>query len=247
MTFRTIRWQWPGIPRVFRGAAVCLLGVACSGCGSVGADSSLSVAQVRFVEVSAGAPEMDFHVNGAGAAYGVGFANFTSYLPVSPGATSISAHKAGAEQAIVSTQAQLTGGQQYTAVISRHNGAFQEHVFQDQDAPAAPGQIAVRVLDELATTLPVAVYLAPLDGDGNSGAPAVLNTGTSGASAYLPLSASRSYLVTATVSQGGLNLPVASLVVKAPSGAVRTVVLAGEVQIGTHNAVAFVLSDADAL
>jgi hypothetical protein len=247
MTFRAIRWQWPGVPRLLRGGAACLLGVACSGCGSVGADISLSMAQVRFVEVSAGAPEMDFHVNGAGAAYGVGFANFTSYLPVNPGATSISVHKAGAEQAIATAQAQLAGGQQYTAVISRHNGTYQEHVLQDQDAPAAPGQIALRVLNELASTSPAAVYVAPLDGDGNTGAPAVLNTGTGTASAYLLLPATRSYLVTATVLQGGLNLPVASLVVKAPSGAVRTVVFAGEVQAGTHNAVAFALNDADAL
>ncbi len=224
---------------------MCLLSVACTGCGSVGADSGLSVAQVRCVELSAGAPEMDFHVNGTGAAYGVGFANFTSYLPVSPGATSISAHKAGAEQAIISAQAQLAGGQQYTAVVSRHNGALQEHVFQDQNAPAAPGQIAVRVLNELASTLPVTVYVAPLDGEGNSGPPTVLNTGITGASAYLTLATARSYLVTATVFQGGLNLPVASLVVKASSGAARTVVFAGEVQTGTHNAVAFVLSDAD--
>lgn len=246
MTLRTIRWYWPGVRGSVQGVAACLLGLLCSGCGSVGTDSSLGVAQVRFVDVSAGAPEIDFHVNGTGAAYGVGFANFTSYLPVSPGATAISAHRTGAEQAIISAQAQLLGGQQYTAVISRRGGAYQEHIFQDQEAPATVGQIEIRVLNELASTLPITVYLAPLDGESNSGTPAVLSIGTNGASAYLPVAAARSYLVTATVFQGGLNLPVASMVIKAPSGAVRTVVFAGEVQAGTHNAVAFALSDADA-
>lgn len=245
MSFRAKRSLHP-VGRLSAMVALCLSGLITSGCGSVGADSSLSVAQVRFVEVSPGAPEMDFHVNGTGAAYGVGFATFTSYLPVIPGASVISANKAGSEQAIVATQTQLAGGHQYTAVISRRAGSVQQHVFQDGDVPAPVGQIAVRVLDELETTVPVTLYIAPAGTDGTSGSPAVLSAGAPGAGTYRYLPSTGSYLVTASVSQGGLSLPVASIVVKAASGAVRTVVFAGEVQAGTHNAVAFTLDDASA-
>ena len=80
---------------------------AVSGCGGVGVESSLSAAQVRFVEVSPGAPEMDFYVNGTGAAYNVDFANFTSYLPVSPGTASLSVTPAGTAQTVATAQGTL--------------------------------------------------------------------------------------------------------------------------------------------
>src|SRR5579875_3285466 len=103
--------------RVLPGAALCLAMTALSGCGSVGFDSSLSAAQVRFVDVSPGSPEMDFYVNGTGAAYSVGYANFTSYLPVSPGFVSVSAHRAGSGAPLAGAEMNLAGGQQYTAVL----------------------------------------------------------------------------------------------------------------------------------
>lgn len=210
-------------------------------------DESLAAAQVRFVQVSPGTPEMDFYVNGTGAAYNVGFANFTSYLPVSPGPATVAIHRAGAAQSIMAMDSKLLGGHQYTAVVVHGLGSLQTRFYTDQETPAAPGQISLRVLNEVEGTSPLTVYITPAGVASGAAPVAVLSPATGAASAYISLPADGMYTVTATVSQGTLNLPVSSTTVKAPGGAVRSVVFAGVPQPGRPRAVGFVLDDADAL
>ncbi len=190
---------------------------------------------------------MDFFVNGTGAAYSVGFANFTSYLPVTAGAVSVSAHRAGSLQTVSSAEGTLSGGRQYTVVVSHGPGNQQQRIYQDQDAPAPPGQIALRVVNAIEGSGTTTVYVSPTGGAGGTGAPvSVLNVAPGSATAYVNLPASTAYAVTATVAEGALNVPLSSTTVKAGSGAVRTVVFAGNGPAGTKNVVGFVLDDADA-
>ena len=220
---------------------------AVSGCGGVGVESSLSAAQVRFVEVSPGAPEMDFYVNGTGAAYNVDFANFTSYLPVSPGTASLSVTPAGTAQTVATAQGTLNGGRQYTAVVSRGLGSLQERVYQDQDTAAPAGLMAVRVLNEVEGGVPVTVYVAGTAGGG--AAPlGGMTLAVGAASGYLTVPANGTYTLTATVAEGALNVPVGSVTLKARSGAVHTVVFARATGAlaSARGVVGFVLNDVEA-
>lgn len=233
--------------RLLQGAGLGLALAGTCGCGSVGYDSSLSAAQVRFVDVSPGSPEMDFFVNGSGAAYSVGYANFTSYLPVSPGTATISAHRAGTGMPVTTAEMNLTGGRQYTAVLSHGLGNIQERIYLDQDTPAPAGQVGLRVLNETEGSGTTNVFLSPAGAGGTSGAPvSVLSVASGAATGYVNLPAPATYTVTATVGEGALNVPLGSVTVKAASGAVRTVVFAGMAQAGAKNVVGFVLDDADA-
>ena len=216
-----------------------------SGCGSLAADSSLSAAQVRFVQVSPGSPELDFYVNGSGAAYGIGYESFTSYLPVSPGTASFGVSRAGLGQPLVAAQSPLVGGHQYTVLVSHGLGSLQEHIFADQETPAPVGEVAVRVLNAVEGAPSITVHIGSVRGSASS--PPVLNLGTASASAYFNVPAPGSYTVTATLGDHGLTFPLESVTVKAGSGAVRTVVFAGTAHPDAHsNVVGFVLEDADA-
>ena len=225
--------------------AVLALGTmpALSGCGSMGMDGSMAAAQVRFVEISPGAPEMDFYVNGTGEAYGVGYANYTSYLPVVPGAVVISANRAGTGQTLGTAGGVLSPGRQYTAVVSHRLGGLQAHLFEDQDGPAPAGQMAMRVLNEVDAPGVLTVYVAPLGSGGTP--PTVLNVPGGGASGYVSLPATGSYTVSATLGDAALRIPVSTVTVKATAGAVRTVVFGGVVQTGAHGAVGFALDDVE--
>ncbi len=190
---------------------------------------------------------MDFYVNGTGSAYGVGYESFTSYLPVSPGTADLSIHRAGTGRGLLTTQAALSGGHHYTAVVSHTLGSLQERVFEDQEAPAPAGQMALRVVNATGGVSPLTVYVAPTRS--STAVPeTALPVATGTASAYLLKTAGVDYTVTATVADGGLSLPVASVTVKSGSGAVRTVIFGGTALPGGHGAVVgFVLTDADAL
>ena len=223
------------------------LGVAeLSGCGSVGYDSSLRAAQVRFVDVSPGSPQMDIYVNGSGAAYGLGYANFTSYLPALPGTASVSANRAGTGLTLASEEMMFSGGHQYTAVLSHGPGNLQERIYQDEETPAPAGQIAVRVLDEVEGTGSINVYVSSGNGPGFAVVASVQSLTPGAANRYLNLPAAAAYTVTATLAEGALHVPLGSVTVRAGSGAVRTVLFAGTTQGGSKNVVGFVLDDADA-
>ncbi len=226
---------------------LALLCLSLTGCGGV-STGTLGAAQVRFVEVAPGAPEMDFYVNGSGAAYGIGYETFTSYLPVSPGTATISVNKAGAGQLLGTTQGNLTGGHQYTAVVSHGLANLQEHIYQDQDTPAPAGQIAVRMLNEVEGGGPLTLFLAPaaFPSRSHTASPA-FTLASGGSTAYLLLPAGTDYLLTAAQPDKTLAVPLATVTLKGVSAAVRTVVFAGTIQASGHaNVVGFTLSDVEA-
>ncbi len=222
--------------------SVLLLG----GCGSLGADASLAAAQLRFVEVSPGAPEMDFYVNGSATAYGVGFASFTSYLPVTAGPVALHVTRADRGQTLAGLQSTLVGGRQYTAVVSRGLGSLQEHLYVDQETPAPSGQMAIRVLNEVEGAGPMSLALSPEGADAAASATTLLTLAPGTASHYINVPANGSYTATGTFSGAGHPAPVSSLTIKAESGAVRTAVFAGAAPTGGRARVStFTLVDVD--
>lgn len=227
-------------------AALCAGTLALSGCGSLATDSGLSAAQVRFVAASASAPEMDFYVNGTGAAYGVGYQSFTSYLPVSPGTANLTVNRSGGKHPLATAEGVLSGGHQYTAIMTLVSGTLQERVYPDQDTPAPAGQLALRVLNEIEGAGSVSVYVVPAGAAATAAPSAVISVPFGAASTYVSVPATGAYTLSATVGERGLSIPVGNVTVKASSGAVRTVVFSGTAPVsGRGNVAGFALTDVD--
>lgn len=228
--------------------ALLALGTALTGCGSLGEDASQTVAQVRLVEMAPGAPDLDLYLNGSGAAYGVGYESFTSYLPVAPGGVTVALHRAGGGQALTSGEVMLNGGHQYTVIATRHGGSLQQHVLVDAEDPAAPGRMGLRIVNEVGGAGTLAFHVAAFAKEGQHGTASRVDVSAGAASSYLDLPADpEGYEVEATLPGAGLTLPVAKVTVHGRSGSIRTVVFGGSLAPGGHPAViGFVLADADA-
>ena len=234
-----------------RGRWMLALGVLCcmelsEGCGSLGADVASGAALIRFVEVSPGSPELDFYVNGTGAAYGLGFESFTSYLPVSPGGTMLSVREAGGPHTLAISQTTLAGGHQYTAILRRGLGNLHQEILQDQSEPASAGEISLRIVNAIEGLPSLAVHLTSERAGGTAATPLTLTLAEGAESGYMRLPAGETYEVIAVAAGSTTALPLSKSMVRADSGSVRTLVLAGVAKAPNHgHVVAFVLDDAD--
>jgi hypothetical protein len=123
--------------------------------------SSADVAQIRVIAASPDSPQMDFYLGSTALAYGVDFGSMSSYVPLTPGNVTISANTANSKQLLVTTNAGLTAGRQYTAVVTNVAASLQETIYADQTTPAPAGDVAVRVIDAGTRTGSVDIYLVP--------------------------------------------------------------------------------------
>jgi hypothetical protein len=141
-------------------AAVTSTGLILSGCQSLGVDPG-SLAQVRVIAASPDSPQMDFYLGGNALAYGVDFGSVSSYVPVSPGGVTVSANTANSRQMLVTANAGLAPGRQYTAVVTNVAASLQETVYADQNEPAPAGEIAMRIINAATRAGSVDIYLLP--------------------------------------------------------------------------------------
>lgn len=226
-------------------AALSVGSVGISGCGSMMVNAT--EAQVRFVDTSVDAPALDVYLNGVGAAYNLGFATYSSYLPVSAGTYQFSANRANTGQALVSGRAALVSGHQYTAVVASRLGSLQEHIYADAVPPAVTGTIAVRILNEVEGA-PVDVSLVPNAGLLATTAPVATGLGYGSSAGYIRIPSNGSYvayvaptgsasLATGTVKVGGAS-------VSGASGSARTLILTEAAREG-KGLYGFVLEDAE--
>lgn len=201
--------------------------IAVAGCGSL--TGSPAETQVRFVDASADAPALDLYLNGAGAAYNLGYATFSSYVPVSAGSYQVSANRASTLQALATERASLLAGKQYTAVVGSRLGDLREHIYPDAVPVTVPGTLAIRVLNEMEGG-PVDVYLVANAGSLSSAVPLVTNLGYGANRGYLRLPANGSYVAyvvpagSSPLTEGTVKVSGAS--VSGTSGAARTLILA---------------------
>lgn len=212
-------------------AAVSVGGAGISGCGSMMVNAT--EAQVRFAVTSVDAPALDVYLNGTGAAYNLGFATYSSYLPVNAGTYQFSANRANTGQALVSGKAALVSGHQYTAVVSNRLGTLQEHIYPDAVPPAVAGTVAVRILNEVEGGS-LDVYLVPSAGLLASTPPVVTNLAYSASAGYVRVPASSGYAVFAspagsvTAGSGLAGAPPAKVMgasLNGVSGTARTLIL----------------------
>lgn len=214
-----------------------------AGCQSMDMSSG-SVAQLRVIAASPDSPQMDFYVGGNALAYGVDFGSVSSYVPLAPGRSTISANTASSRQMLVTADAGLAAGRQYTAVVTNVAASLQETIYADQTTPAPEGETAVRVIDAGTRGGSVDLYLVPTGGTLSSTSP--LRTGVSfGSSTGYILVPSGTYAlvvlpageVAASSAQSLLRGPEENFV----SGAARTIVLvdhAGQTTPGMDEIVA---------
>ncbi len=217
---------------------------------NISASSATEAAQIRFVDTSIDAPGLDLYVNGTGAAFNLGFSTSTSYVPLAPGNYEIAAQRSRSGQALASMHAALAAGRSYTALVTHPLNGLAQVVYEDQPTAAAPGTVAVRVLDEAVLPVAVDVYVVPVhsasSGPGHSLLAAGLHAG--GNSGYINLPAAANFLITvvpAGTTPAASTAPLGSTTVLASSGAVRTVVLADSQQRPGKAVYAFALTDVD--
>lgn len=145
--------------RVFSLGALSLLLLALPGCQSITGNANVS--ELRIIDASPDAPGLDVYQGTNILAYNLGLGTITSYVSTTPGTYGIIVDSAGTKQQLVSTQATLLNGGQYTVLIGNYVNSIQEIVLKDQSTPAPSGQINVRFVDQSTRAGALDLYLVP--------------------------------------------------------------------------------------
>lgn len=132
--------------------------VALTGCQ--GLVSSPSSSQVRIIDVSPDAPNLDIYQSHDALAYSLGFGTITSYVPVTPGTYTIAANSAGTAQVVSSAKNTFVPSTQYTVLIG-NTATNSQLTLKDQSQPAPAGQIALRFIGQAPRSGAVDIYLLP--------------------------------------------------------------------------------------
>jgi hypothetical protein len=150
--------------RTARLTALALAAVVLTGCQGI--TGSQQIAQVRVIDASPDAPNLDIYQNSPsqnspGALYNIGFGTVSSYMSVPTGAYTHSAFNAGTQQQLAQVRGSFANGGQYTVLAGNIAANLQMTVFRDQSMPAPAGQMALRFLGQATHSGPVDIYLLP--------------------------------------------------------------------------------------
>lgn len=214
-TRKAIRWM-----------AVGVCGLTLTGCQSVLSGPPRS--QVRIIDVSPDAPEIDLYQNSSVIAYKLAFGSITSYVPVDPGAYTTTAAMSGTRQALATSKTKLATAGQYTVLISDVSSNLHQVMLQDQSQPAPVGETALRFLDEATRSGPMDIYLIPAGRKLSSVKPVVSGANFGGNTGYLNLPAGTYTLVmlpAGTVPKGQAEAAYSGAQVHYVSGSASTIVL----------------------
>jgi hypothetical protein len=228
--------------------AVLLGAGALSGCQSLAGNP----AQLRILDASPDAGLLDAYQNHTGLAYNLGFGMVTTYVAMQPGTYTLSAEKAGTQQVLLSGNANLAAGKQYTEIIGNIAAGLQQTILEDQNKPAPAGEVAIRLVQQAGHAGNVDVYLVPKGGRSTQIA---LNLGFNAVSPYINVPAGTyaiSVVPTGTVLVASTTTLMSGAQVVYESGSVRTVVILDQETLGpqrgglTPGVQAIVATDVDA-
>jgi hypothetical protein len=149
----------PVVNRVLRLASAVALLAPLSGCQGIVSSPNLS--QVRIIDASPDGPSLDMYLGSNALAYNLGFGTITSYIPLDPGAFTVSAKSAGTSQVLASTKGAFAPSGQYTVLIGNVSAGLTESIIKDQSQAAPSGQIALRLISEATHVGGLDVYLVP--------------------------------------------------------------------------------------
>jgi hypothetical protein len=166
-----------------RATALAILATALSGCQSI--TGSQPFTQVRVIDASPDAPNLDIYQNSQASLYNVGFGTVSSYIPTAPGATVHTAYLAGTQQQLAQVHGAFAAGTEYTVLAGNIAADLQMSVLKDQSTPAPAGQVALRFLGQATRAGAVDLYLLP-PGAGLTGiAPIAAGVGFGGNTGYI--------------------------------------------------------------
>jgi hypothetical protein len=200
-----------------------LLLATLTGCQNLTA--GMPEAQVRMIDTSADAPDLDVYQGGSALAYNLGFGTVSSYVSIPPGASTVSAHTAGTKQLLSSFRGSFTASGHYTVLLSGGpTGAISETVLADQSVAAPVGMASVRVLNQARRgTGDVDVYLVRAGSTLAESRPFMTNSGFGENGSYMNVPAGAYKVV---VVAAGATVPIYSgATVTYGSGSARTLVV----------------------
>jgi hypothetical protein len=210
-------------------AALAVLATALTGCGSI--TGSQPFTQVRVIDASPDAPNLDIYQNSSSQAaqaglYNIGFGTVSSYIPLAPGAYTHAAYTAGTQQQLAQVRGSFATATQYTVLTGNIAANLQMTVLRDQSTPAPAGQVALRFLGQATRVGAVDLYLvAP--GASLAGVAPIATAINFGANTGYLNAPSGTYSIVALPS-GSRNLAAPAYTgsqVSYPGGAARTIVL----------------------
>ena len=107
-------------PRARRMTALAVLATALTGCQSITGNQPYT--QVRVIDASPDAPNLDIYQNSTVSLYNVGFGTVSSYIAMPPGATVHAAYTANTQQQLVQVRGTFFAGTQYTVLAGNVAG-----------------------------------------------------------------------------------------------------------------------------
>ncbi|MEG9435632.1 DUF4397 domain-containing protein [Edaphobacter sp. HDX4] len=200
-----------------------------------------------MIDVSPDAPEMDLYQNSYAIAYRLGFGMITSYVPVDPGASTMTATLSGSKRAVTRSRTTLATQGQYTVLIGNFSDNLQQTVLKDQDTPAPAGKIAVRMIDESMLEGALDIYLVPAGQRISDTKPVISGSSFGANTGYVDLQAGTYSLVVepaGAVLSDGRDALYTGAQIAYPSGAASTIILSdGRAPYGVPSLQVIVASD----
>lgn len=144
--------------------ALAALATALTGCQSV--TGSQPYTQVRVIDASPDAPNLDIYQSSPSqpaqvGLYNIGFGTVSSYISMAPGTTVHAAFTANTQQQLAQVRGTFSTGTQYTVLTGNIAANLQMTILRDQSTPAPAGQVALRFLGQATRTGAVDLYLLP--------------------------------------------------------------------------------------
>jgi hypothetical protein len=143
-------------------AVIALLSTALTGCQIVA--GSMQYTQVRYIDASPDAPNLDIYQNAVVTLYDIGFGTASSYIAIAPGSWNFSVDVTTGRQQLANVIGTLALGAQYTVLIGNIAANLQMTLLKDQSTPPPSGQVAFRFLDQSTRNAAVDIYLLPAGG-----------------------------------------------------------------------------------
>lgn len=169
--------------RARRVTALAVLATALTGCQSITGNQPFT--QVRVIDASPDAPNLDIYQNSSVGLYNVGFGTVSSYIAMAPGATVHAAYIANTQQQLAQVHGTFSTGTQYTVLAGNVAANLQMTVLRDQSTPAPSGQVALRFLGQATRAGAVDLYLVPSGSSLTGIAPISSGIGFGGNTGYI--------------------------------------------------------------
>lgn len=214
--------------------------------GCQGLIGNASSSQVRIIDVSPDAPNLDIYQSHEAIAYSLGFGTITSYVPVTPGTYNIAARSTGTAQVVSAAGETFLPSTQYTVLIG--NTDPQQLTLKDQNQPAPSGQIALRFIGEAPRTGAVDIYLVPPRQTLADARPVVTNVSLGTNTGYLKAPTGTYTIVmlpAGAIPSGTAAANYAGTQVSYADGSARTVILIDQRQVSGYHLQVITADDYD--